>query len=80
MGDRFYTQQQGKEAKYFGHGPSPFKSSKTKQPKRLKADIVKEIETELCNESFPSMGKMTKPDLESLLSSILDIKESNNGN
>ena len=55
MGDRFYMQQ--KKAK-----PGP---------RRLKKDIVKDIETEL-NEKIPSLEKMTVAGLNKLLEVVIN--------
>ena len=66
MGDRFYGQQQGK----LGYK----KGTKPVQPRRLKKDIVTDIEVAL-NAEFPSMEKMTVKDLNALLEVIHEVSE-----
>lgn len=64
MGDRFYSQQAGKN----GYSKNRIYSmgSKDEKPKRrLKADIVQHIESVL-KVSMPSLKMMTVADLETL--------------
>ena len=65
MGDRFYSQRDGKngysKTSVYGH-----KSMADKPKRRLKADIVKHICDMLKVGNLPSMNKMVIADLEKI--------------
>lgn len=64
MGDRFYSQQAGKNG-YSKTKVYSTKSAADKPKRRLKADIVKHIES-ITKQSMPSLKMMTVADLETL--------------
>lgn len=74
MGDRFYSQQLGKngysKTSVYGH-----KSMADKPKRRLKADIVKHIVDMLGVGGIPSMDKMTIAGLEIIETKIKELKK-----
>lgn len=65
MGDRFYSQQLGKNG-YSKTKAYTGMNSERKPKRRLKADIVKHICAMLKVEELPSMNKMVVADLEKI--------------
>jgi len=72
MGDRFYTEQ----AKYLKKKPTKdFVEKMTDKPKRrLKADIVAEVQAALPTE-VPGLDKLTVDSLEALLVAVTQLSE-----
>jgi hypothetical protein len=68
MGDRFYGQQQGK----LGYKKNPAGSDNKPKPRRLKKDIVTDIE-ELIDVDLASLEKMTVKDLNVLLNKLQEL-------
>lgn len=65
MGDRFYSQQLGKNG-YSKTKAYAGMNSIDKPKRRLKADIVKHVCALLKEDNLPSMSKMTIADLEKI--------------
>jgi len=69
MGDRFYTERDNIQSKYFGRGKHM--PNKTEKPKRiLKKDIIAEFES-LVGQEVPGLDRMTVASIQHLHTAIV---------